>query len=301
MTNQDAFSGYHPAVIFLYFALTLVCAMFLMHPVCLAISLTGAVCYAVSLRGWRALRLQLAFVVPLMLMTALVNTLFNRLGDTVLTRLPGGSPLTLESLAYGGAAAVMLAAVVTWFGCYSVVMTSDKFVYLFGRVIPALSLVLSMALRFVPRFKDQLTAVTQAQRCVGRSVTQGRWSARLQSAVAVFSIMLTWSLENAVDTADSMKSRGYGLPGRSAFSIYRFDPRDKTALLWLLSCGFYILCGWAGGGFSWRYFPALAAGELTPLTVSFFCAYLSLCLTPVLINAYTAKTWAALEGGRGRV
>lgn len=299
MAKRDAFSDHHPGVIFLYFALTLVCAMFLLHPVCLAISLTGAVCYAVSLRGWRALRLQLTFIVPMMLVTALVNALFNHRGNTVLAHLPGGSPLTLESLAYGAAAAVMLAAVVTWFYCYSAVMTSDKFVYLFGRVIPALSLVLSMALRFVPRFKNQLNAVTQAQRGVGRSVTQGRWTARLHSAVAIFSIMLTWSLENAVETTDSMKSRGYGLPGRSAFSIYRFDPRDKTCLLWLLSCGFYILCGWAGGGFAWRYFPALAAGALTPLTASFFAAYLALCLTPALVNAYAAKAWAATEGGAG--
>jgi energy-coupling factor transport system permease protein len=31
----------------------------------------------------------------------------------------------------------MLISVITWFNCYSAVMTSDKFVYLFGRIIPA--------------------------------------------------------------------------------------------------------------------------------------------------------------------
>ena len=67
--------------------------------------------------------------------------------------------------------------------------------------------------------------------------------------------MLTWSLENAIETADSMKSRGYGLPGRTAFSIYRFDDRDKMALGWLLYCGFFLCCGAAVGGFSWRYYP----------------------------------------------
>jgi energy-coupling factor transport system permease protein len=49
---------------------------------------------------------------------------------------PLRNPLTLESIFYGLAAAVMLAAVVLWFGCYNEVMTSDKFIYLFGRVIP---------------------------------------------------------------------------------------------------------------------------------------------------------------------
>ena len=109
-------------------------------------------------------------------------------------------------------------------------MTSDKFVYLFGRVIPALSLVLSMTLRFVPKFKAQIQVVSEAQRCVGRDVSNGSVLQRLRNGITILSIMVTWALENAIETADSMKSRGYGLPGRTAFSIYRFDSRDKAAL-----------------------------------------------------------------------
>ena len=51
---------------------------------------------------------------------------------------------------YGLASAALLSATLLWFTCYNTVMTSDKFIYLFGRVIPALSLVLSMTMRFVP-------------------------------------------------------------------------------------------------------------------------------------------------------
>ena len=99
---------------------------------------------------------------------ALVNPAFNHEGATILTYLPSGNPLTLESMLYGVAAAVMLASVVLWFSSYNEVMTSDKFVYLFGRVIPALSLVLSMALRFIPKFKAQMQTVSEAQACIGR-------------------------------------------------------------------------------------------------------------------------------------
>ena len=86
----------------------------------------------------------------------------------MLTYLPSGNPLTLESILYGVAAAVMLASVVLWFSSYNEVMTSDKFVYLFGRMIPALSLVLSMALRFIPKFKSQMEVVSEAQACIGQ-------------------------------------------------------------------------------------------------------------------------------------
>ncbi len=66
------------------------------------------------------------------------NPAFNHEGATILAYLPSGNPLTLEFIVYGLSAAVMMASVILWFSCYNAVMTSDKFVYLFGRVIPAL-------------------------------------------------------------------------------------------------------------------------------------------------------------------
>ena len=136
----DAFSRYHPLVNFLFFALVLAYSMVLMHPVCLAVSLTGALVYAGELGGRRALAGHLRFALPVLLLAAIVNPAFNHAGVTILTYLPSGNPLTLESILYGLAAGAMLCAVVLWFVCFNAVITSDKFVYLFGRVIPALSL-----------------------------------------------------------------------------------------------------------------------------------------------------------------
>ena len=235
--QRDSFSGFHPIINFIFFTLVLLVSMFVMHPVYLAVSLAGAFVYAFHMKGKKALGISLKFMLPMMLIAAAVNAAFNHQGATILTYLPSGNPLTLESILRGLAGAVMLAAVITWFQCYSAVMTSDKFVYLFGRVIPALSLVLSMTLRFIPKFRAQLQVVTQAQRCVGRDVSQGSIPQRVRTGITILSILITWSLENAIETADSMKSRGYGLPGRTAFSIYRFDKRDKALLVWLLVLG----------------------------------------------------------------
>ena len=293
--NRDTFSSYHPIINFLYFGLVLVFSMCFMHPVSLLISLGCAAAYNIDLNGRKAVKFQLAFLLPMMLMAAVINPAFNHEGATILTYLPTGNPLTLESMAYGVAAAVMLASVITWCSCYTAVMTSDKFVYLFGRVIPALSLVLSMTLRFVPKFKAQLHVVSEAQRCVGRDVSNGSMLQRLKNAITILSIMITWALENAIETADSMKSRGYGLPGRTAFSIYRFDDRDKAALAWLCFCGFYIVCGWAVGGLYWRYYPTIKGAAVIPFTVSFQLVYLALCLTPVILNGMEDRKWKHLK------
>lgn len=294
MKNRDTFSSYHPAVNFLYFGLVLLFAMCLMHPVCLGITLAAAVTYHMYLKGHKAVRFSLLFMLPVMLLAAVVNPAFNHEGATILTYLPSGNPLTSESIWYGIAAAAMLAAVISWFACYTEVMTSDKFVYLFGKIIPALSLVLSMTLRFVPRFKAQLDTVKEAQVSIGRDPAEGSVLQRLKKAVTVISIMITWALENAIETADSMRSRGYGLPGRTAFSIYRFDSRDKLAVCWLVFCGIVLGAGWAGGAFAWRYYPTVK-GALGVLPFAFQLVYAALCFTPVFLDLREDLTWKRLQ------
>ena len=96
-------------------------------------------------------------------------------------------------------------------------MTSDKFMYLFGKVIPAFSLLLSMCLRFVPRFTGQIKKVAQAQQCIGRNVNNGKVWARAAHGLKILSVTTTWALENSVETADSMKVQGLWAAGPDKF------------------------------------------------------------------------------------
>ncbi|MDO4581277.1 MAG: energy-coupling factor transporter transmembrane component T [Bacillota bacterium] len=295
MPNADTFSSYHPLINFLWFGLVLLFSMFFLHPVCLGMSLSCAFAYSLYLSGGKATRRRLLFLLPLLLMTALLNPAFNHEGATILAYLPNGNPLTWESICYGLAAGVMLAAVLCWFVCYNLVMTSDKFVYLFGRVIPALSLVLSMTLRFVPKFKAQLQIVINAQRGIGRELSGGGLLSRARQGLTVLSIMITWALENAVETADSMRARGYGLPGRSAFSIYRWSRRDSLALAFVLCAVGYIIAGRMCQAFSWRYFPTMQ-GTLTGFfPISVYAVYLVLLALPLLLDVAAARQWRRKE------
>ena len=275
----------------LYFVLVITCTMFFMHPACLCISMAGAIAYAVCLKGRKELLRSFGFLLPVTLLAAVLNPMFSHEGITVLAYLPSGNPLTLESIAYGAAAAVMLAAVLLWFSCLSTVLTSDKLIFLFGRIFPALSLLLSMTLRFVPRFLRQFHAVAEAQRGLGRDVSKGPLLRRLRTAVTILSIVVTWALESSVETADSMKSRGYGLPGRTAFALYRWAGRDTLALAWLALCGTFLVIGAAAGGLRWRYYPTIRGGEMTCLGAACRMVYLLLCTTPVLLNRKEAERW----------
>lgn len=288
---SDSFQRYHPIVNIVYFAQVLGFGMVCIHPIAQVISLIAAAIYMCSIEGIKRVRFLLGFCFPLLLITAFMNPAFNHEGITILCYFATGNPLTLESIAYGCSAGCMLVTIMIWFVNFNRIMTSDKFIYLFGRILPALSLVLSMSLRFIPKFKHQMNLVAETQRSMGRDVSMGSIWKRGKIAVGIMSIMITWSLENAIETADSMKSRGYGLQGRTAFSIYTFTDRDVYTLIWLICCGVFLLIGNRFSVFGFRYFPSIKYAPINGMTIPFYCLYFGMCMTPVILNVVEEWRW----------
>ena len=292
---MNEFKGYHPVVNFTYFLFVIGFSMFFMHPVCLIISFISAFSYSLILGGGKTLKSNLLYSLPMMIITALINPLFNHEGMTILYYFPNGNPLTLESIAYGISAGVMLSVVICWFSCYNKVMTSDKFIYLFGRVFPSLSLVFSMTLRFVPKFMVQLKQVISAQKCIGRDLSSGGIIKRAKNGLTILSAMITWSLENAIETSDSMKARGYGLGGRTAFSIFVFDKRDMILMVFMLFLGLYVLLGKFFGELNFYYFPQITTLKISFYGITLFISYFILCILPVIIEIREVLKWKSLR------
>ena len=292
---MNEFKTYHPIVNFVYFIFVIGFSCVFMHPVCLVISFFSSFIYSVVLKGKKVVKTNLIYMIPTLLFAALINPAFNHEGITIVGYLPSGNPLTFESIAYGIAAAIMIVSVICWFSCYTEIMTSDKFIYLFGRIIPSMSLIISMTLRFVPKFSAQLKVVTNAQRCMGRDVSNGSIIQRAKHGLSILSMMTTWALENAIETADSMKSRGYGHSGRTAFSIFTFDKRDKKALLCIVILGIYTLAGKLVGEMYFRYFPSLQASTFSVFGISVFISYFALCMCPIVIEIREVRKWKAIK------
>lgn len=266
-----------------------------MHPVCLLVSLISGFTYSVMLKGKKAIKTNLIYMLPMLILMASMNPLFNHEGVTTVIYLPSGNPLTLEAVLYGICSAVMIISVICHFSCFNDVMTSDKFIYLFGKIIPSLSLVLSMTLRFVPKFSEQLKTVTNAQKSIGRDITEGNILKRAKCGLNILSVMTTWSLENAVETADSMKARGYGIQGRTAFSIFTFDKRDLKVLICILVSAIYTLIGVIARAVSFRYFPSVHQADFSVYGLSIFASYFLLCMCPVIIEIREVIKWKSLR------
>lgn len=292
---MNEFKRYHPIVNFAYFAFAAVFSCVFLHPAALAISLICSFAYSVVIYGIRGVKKSLAYILPLFVLAAVINPAFNHGGATILAYLPSGNPLTLESICYGLAAAVMLANMILLFSCMNGVMTSDKIIYLFGRVMPSMSLIISMTLRFVPRFARQFKAVTAAQKCIGRDAAAPGIIRKARNGLSILSVMVTLSLENSVDTADSMHARGYGLPGRSAFAIYTFTRRDTAALCTIAAAAAYVIIGAAMGALKFSCFPYIQGAELSAYGVTVFFAYFILLSMPIAAEITEVIKWKYIK------
>jgi energy-coupling factor transport system permease protein len=226
---------------------------------------------------------------------AIINPLFNHAGATILFYFKSGNPFTLESMIYGIAAAIMFVTVILWFSCYNEIMTSDKIIYIFGNIIPSLSLIFSMVLRFVPRYIEQIQIISNSQKAIGRDMSQGNIIQRAKNGLKILSIMITWALENSIETADSMRARGYGLPGRTSFSIFKFDKRDKIVLGLSLILISIIVFGAFKGENTIRFFPSIKIPEITGFSLLIYISYFLLCMMPIIINIQEAIKWKSIE------
>ena len=221
------FEHLHPVCIFLYFVLVIGMTLACMHPVMLLISATGAALFLWMLGGRRKVLGILRFVGPMFLLIAIANPLVNHRGVTLLGMFMD-QWITLEAIGYGAVSACQLAAVVLWFACYQEVITSDKFLFLFGQIAPAAALLITLTRRLIPQLKSMAEEIRQVQGTLHGE--ENRLTQRMAAAVRNLSVLLTWSMENAVQTADSMKARGFGQRRRTTYHLFRFDSRDARCI-----------------------------------------------------------------------
>ena len=286
---MKAFDGYHPTVLLVYFCSVLLVAMFVTNPIIQLSALLGGILFCGMLLGRRALPGNVAFYLSMFVLVAITNPLFSHNGVTPLFFL-NGNPVTLEAFVYGAAIGVTVIGVMLWCRSLGEIMTSDKLLWLFGRVLPKFSLILSMALRFIPLFRRQLRRVSRAQRAMGLYSSRG-YVDRLRGALRVFTAMVAWSLENSVETAASMRARGYGIKGRTSFSLFRFYRSDCAVLACSAALLILSLVGVGTGECAFYFYPRISPLPHTPLAIVSYIAFAALSLLPFIIEVKEALVW----------
>ena len=284
--KYDAFSRCHPVVNFLYFVLAIGFGVVIQHPAYMLAAIIGALVYYLLLKGRKGIK-TILLLLPVFLLIALINPVFNTLGETQLFTL-FGRPYTWEALLYGLVVGGIFVVMMLWFGCYNVVLTSDKFTSLFGNLIPSLSLLLVMVLRMIPNLMRKAVQLSGARRSIGKGVESGSTKEKVLGGMTVLSALTDWALEGSVVTADSMRSRGYGAAKRTNFQIYRMSSLDWSLLgITLLLAAAVIF----GGEKTAEFIPALQIASLS----WGFGAYCLFLLLPTALHLKEAITWHILR------
>lgn len=291
---RSVFFAYHPIINFVFFCAVIGLSIFIMHPVFLIITLAASMTYSFMLVGRKMVRFFIVAMIPVMCIVTAINMFTNPRGATVICYTQN-SQITFEAMIFGIVSGMLLASVILWFTCYSKVMTSDKLTLLFGRIMPSASMIFSMVMRFVPNYKTQIEKISQAQKCIGRDVSDGTLRQRIRHGIKIVSIMFTWALENSIDTADSMRSRGYGIKERSSFSVYRFDGRDLIAAIYILVTFAIVIFGAATGRCHVEFYPGIVMPEFDNISLLIYISYTLLCFMPVIIEVREEILWKYLQ------
>lgn len=280
------FEQCHPAVNLIYFAAVIAGTISFRHPVFLLIAFFCGFAYSIKRNGKKSLIFNL-ITLPLTVAFALYYGTYTHFGVTVLYRDLIGNAVTVESILFGVVLGLSAAGVCIWFSCVHSVFTTDKVVYLFGTVSPRISLFFAILLRLVPRMKGEARRINTAQKGIGRGVSQGNLLERLRNCFRILSMLITWTIDALTNASASMRSRGSQLGGRKAFSIYRFDNRDRAYVVIMFLGLTLTLMAVILGETKTDYDPCIVIPETTVLSWLLFLGYALLCLMPLLLELWT--------------
>lgn len=276
---SSGFKGYHPLVNVLFFISIIAFGMLLRHPVYLVISFISSTAYYLKLSGKDGRKTVFRFLLPMLLFVVIINSFFNHYGVTTLFILPSGNNFTFEALIMGIVSGITVVSVIQWFFCSNEVVTEDKFMHIFGRILPKGALVVSMILRFVPLYRRRYKEISQARKCMGLNGTDS-FICKMKNTFKNIGILVSWSFENAIETADSMKARGYGLKGRTYYSRFQWHTSDTLALILLVLFDALIIFGLVSNSAYCIYNPYVIINQPSEIGTTYIINELNLTINP---------------------
>ena len=294
--DAGTFAGWHPLVTTVYYVSVIGFTMFSGSPLYLAVSLAAGLLHSVMIKGTASIGRSIAVIVSLTVLASAFNALFTHNGETVLFMV-GSNRVTLEALCYGFVMSLMISAVIMWFSGFGSVMSSDKIIYVFGKAAPSIGLVISMIFRFIPLLRERYSEIHAGQTALGRGDLKGI-APRIRQTLKEVSILVSWSLEASIESADSMTARGYGLHGRTSFHLFRFDAIEAVRLaLVLVLIGIASACRIMGAGVLYFY-PVIRPGDTgLPVLIKAagITAFTLLALMPSVSDIYGEYRWKRSE------
>jgi len=290
---ESRFSLLHPGVLMAFFVSAIVLTLLSYHPLILGLSFVIAAMSIARYIGLKVLAQTMLWLVPMAAIVVLFNVLFNRRGATELLTIEPTIfgqqqhyTFTFESLLFGLSVALMFGAIILWFRLYQEYMTSDRFLFLFAPFVPTIALSISMAQRWIPLTKYRWQQIRNAQKALNSksSSESGRKkTAVYRSLTRSMSALMSWSMEDAIQAADSMQARGYSNARRTSFRSYRFTVCDTVSLIFITTTTLFAAVSIFLSTRGLAFFPVLRGIE--DVSIFALAAMAAVLLFPLALSA----------------
>ena len=270
----------HPAVYLLYYFIMVLFAFIFSDPY-FVVTFLVLILVLISLQGISSeLKNIMKLFIPLSLLIMILNPLLNRTGAHKIY-LWSNFFITYEAIAYGILMSLALLIVILVFSSYNRSVSYQEMLYIFSKKLPIISMIIVMALRFIPLINSRAIEVQKLNnlkvngidfddeendekdgndetdgfddsrrldvdefnsnintdynsKFVDRLKSNKRIAAIIKEAKTLGKIMgitVSWSLEESMFTAKSMKARGYNATERTSYLSYKFGNADYALIM----------------------------------------------------------------------
>ncbi|WP_042222163.1 energy-coupling factor transporter transmembrane component T [Oceanobacillus manasiensis] len=282
--------SFHPAVMLLYYVVIIIGFMLSQHPIFLMVGVGFLLCTQFLFDKGRQLKSWLGMILTLAAFILILTPIFNRRGNHILFYL-FENQVMLEAVIQGIMIAFTLVGILLAFISLNQIITQDRFLYIFARISPQWALLSMLAVRFVPLLKRRLMEIEEIQKVRGFSVTKGSLKERVKNGMLFLQALLTGSLEQSIQTADSMSARGYGQQKRSHYQAFPMKKQDAYALLFILITGCLMIFGWWLEDSVLSLLPVLETTKLEQRECLFLANWALLLAFPVWAEGKEVAKW----------
>ena len=284
----------HPAVYLLYYFIMVLFAFIFSDPY-FVITFLVLILILIALQGVSSeLKNIMKLFIPLSILIMILNPLLNRTGAHKIY-LWQNFFITYEAIAYGILMSLALLIVILVFSSYNRSVSYQEMLYIFSKKLPIISMIIVMALRFIPLINSRAIEVQKLNnlknngvefdnedcddsnkmdldefnsnintdynsKFINRLKSNKRIAAIIKEAKTLGKIMgitVSWSLEESMFTAKSMKARGYNAAERTSYLSYKFGNADYAFLAIIIATVAIIIVGLLKGVGMINIYPSI--------------------------------------------
>ena len=286
---KGALTRLNPYIVVIYYVLVMVLGILVKHPLHLAVLFLCGIVVAVMVAGLRVTARTIGYGLIMSALIVLINPLVSKEGVTRIVEW-GEFYITLESVVYGAVSALMLMTVFVWFVSWNVIMTGDKYIYTLGRVLPSVSLLISLILRLIPELEREYNDIKTSIYSM-RLYDVSRLRGRFSLSVHALRVLIAHSIETSALRADSMEARGYGIAHRSCYLGYKWRVGDTIFITLTLLLGGMAIAGHVLHHSYASFYPIINVDMSGTYTFVSFAVIALYGLVPVLFETKEAIAW----------